>query len=682
MAVDYQKALAQKEREFQLLYALDKVRDSFEDDENPQGMFKSIVTLLKEQFEADSCALITVSETSDDLDIVAVLNMPEKTAITLCKEAMNREETAPLTTPTDWPHTLGIQIILERFPLGGIVLLRSKRPFDADEIALLKVAESQIDSAVIQSRTMWKMIQRNRELEAIYQLDRLRDQTPDENDLISAFTTVLLDQFKADVCLIILSNPDSGELALRSVVDRRELPGEALEAIRQAASNIQIPQTIPAPAGVDRLELLASPFLVNGLRLGAVVIGSKTPFSLGDHRLLFAMTSQMDSAVVHVRVLQQLQERNKELETIYAIDRIRDQETDFDAMLQKVLNELCRAISGELGFIMLYNEAKEEHLELKSSTASGVLTAPEYYDVIHRVSRQALDSGKMVYQSQPEGSIHSLVAIPLILNERIIGVFGALNSTHPRGFSSDDRQMLQAITSQVDTAIFERLEQRRMRKVLGRSVDPKVLERVLRSSEGSILSGERVILTALFADLRGSTQWAERVKPEELVANINLYLERMMQVIFKYGGTLDKFMGDQVIGLFGTPLPLKDHAYRAACAALEMQTVHRKLQEELKAQGKEMPSMGVGISSGEAIAGEFGTAERTDFTALGRVMNLGARLCGAAEGGQILISRGTQEMVQGQVSARQLEPLLLKGISGPVEVFELVKKLDVTAGSG
>jgi adenylate cyclase len=210
---------------------------------------------------------------------------------------------------------------------------------------------------------------------------------------------------------------------------------------------------------------------------------------------------------------------------------------------------------------------------------------------------------------------------------------------------------------------------------LSRSVDPKVLERLLQKADDHQLAGERVVISVLFADLRGSTEWTERTEPERLVSTINAFLGRMTDVIFQHGGTLDKFVGDEVIGLFGTPVDMKEHALQAVKCALAMQDVHADLQQAVEALGLELPPMGIGISTGEVIAGEFGTPIRTDFTAMGRAMNLGSRLCGAASAGKILISKPTQEMAGPSIEVRSIEPLTLKGL-GLVEVYEVLSGAD------
>lgn len=303
MAIDYEHALFWKDRTLQLLLAIDQIRDSYEDDEDQQGMFSTLVKLMREQFRADACSIALISETSEEIETLAADGMTEDQARTLCLEASRRSGSAPVTT-TDWPHTLAIQIILKHFPLGGLVLARSSEAFTVEEVGLLTFAESQIDSAIVQARTVWKLIERNRELEAIYQIDRLRDQLHREPDLIAGFTTLLLERFGSELCLLLLTDRSSGELVVRGVVNNPAISASALDDIRVSASGLQIPQVIPAPENFPHPCLLAAPLIVLGERLGAVVVGRDMPYTVGDHRLLYAMMSQMDTAIAHSRKLE------------------------------------------------------------------------------------------------------------------------------------------------------------------------------------------------------------------------------------------------------------------------------------------------------------------------------------------------------------------------------------------
>jgi GAF domain-containing protein len=301
---DPQRALALKERELQLLLAVDAIRDA--DDEDPQRMFDAINDLLASTFQADGCAIALLAETNDDIEWLAFKGMSEDAAITLCRAALTRESPAPLNVE-GWPFTLGNQLTLKRLPLGGLVLTRQEQPFTQDEISLLMIGEKQIDSAIVQAHTYWKLAQRTRELEAIYLIDRLRDEIESESALLHALTSVLIEQFDADIAVIMLNE---GEWTAVAMADPFEVPEESLRALRYAASDLHFPQVIPTPPGLAaadrRRVMLAAPLMIGSERLGAVAIGRCGVCTVDDHRLLYAITTQMDSALHHMRLQMRL----------------------------------------------------------------------------------------------------------------------------------------------------------------------------------------------------------------------------------------------------------------------------------------------------------------------------------------------------------------------------------------
>jgi adenylate cyclase len=199
------------------------------------------------------------------------------------------------------------------------------------------------------------------------------------------------------------------------------------------------------------------------------------------------------------------------------------------------------------------------------------------------------------------------------------------------------------------------------------------MERLLSSPEVDILNRERSVLSVLYADIRGSTALSERTEPDLLVGFINDYLGRMADIILAHEGTLDKFVGDEVMALFGAPLPQPDHTLRAVRTALEMQLAHQEVMDTWQSQGVERSPIGIGIATGELIIGEFGCQKRTDYTVIGRAANLGARLCGAAKGGQILISQATYDLVKDNVETVPITGLHLKGVAQDVTVYEVIR---------
>lgn len=668
-----EQTLKNKEKQLNLLIALDKARDSLDSLSDPTLMFKQIARTLRQFYAADAAALLLINVETQNPEVTIGVGMPQNMVLELGREAMQFKKPQVINS-TAWKYTIALRIFIERenrVP-GSIILARDSQPFTQTEVELLELAETQIDSAVTQARTMYRLAVRNRELEAIYRIDRLRDDASDEDTLYANFASLLMQHFDAQFCQFIVADMSTGELITRKKLDTQNIPVEVVDQFIEETRDIQTTTVIKSPDALPDFKVMASPLIVSGSRLGTVIIGREEDFNIGDTRLMVALTSQMDSAIAKSRTNLQLAQRNRELETIYRIDKIRDLDTDLEEMLEHVLEELCKAISSETGFLLLLNP-DEQALEIKATTHEMLINDPRYKDVILQVSQEARDSEGIISNNYLGEPVNSILATPLILNEKIIGVVGAINSTDVRGFTEHDGRMLRAITSQVDTAVFERLERRRMRRVLQRSVDPKVMEHLLTRADDSILAGERKILSVLFADLRGSTEWAERTAPEELVHLLNQFLERMTNVIFEFNGTLDKFVGDEVIALFGTPLPMEDHAMQAALAGLKMQAEHAKLRLEVQRLGQEIPPMGVGISTGELIAGEFGPPMRTDFTAMGRVMNLGARICSAAKANQVIISETTYKAIDAHAQVNVLDPITPKGIQTPVQVYELLK---------
>lgn len=170
------------------------------------------------------------------------------------------------------------------------------------------------------------------------------------------------------------------------------------------------------------------------------------------------------------------------------------------------------------------------------------------------------------------------------------------------------------------------MERRRTRAMFGRYVSPAVMEELLKNPGLAVLGGERREVTILFADIRGFTSYSENKPPEEVVARLNTYLNKMTTLIFRYGGTLDKYLGDGLMAVFGTPLPLADHAGKAIACSLEIQREVGRLNNEWSEKGQQPLRIGIGVNSGTVLAGNVGGHERMDYTVIGENVNLASRL--------------------------------------------------------
>lgn len=523
------------------------------------------------------------------------------------------------------------------------------------------------------------LAQRERELDLIMTLDQIRDAAGDPAAMLTKIINALAERFEADLCLLSVVDRETGQLELKSISHRgnrlRKLGGDEIRTLAEHAFQAR-EITVWQPDEQDLppdLHMASIPIQMGPItRLGGVVLARVgSVYSEDDLSLMRIAESQLDSAVIQGYAYYELQQRNRELEVIYRIDRIRDQRLPFDEMLNMVLVQIRDVLQAELGFIMLYNAAGSR-LELRAYTHDDLFRASPYNEVITRIAQEALDTAQLVNYTSETGELCAVLSVPLILNDNILGVFGVANRCGGRQFAEEDRRILGAIASQIDTAIFESLEQRRLRQVLGRSVDKRVMERLLENADVGFLKGERVTVSVLYADIRGSTSLAERTDPELLVEFINDYLGTMSTVVLQHQGTLDKFVGDEVMAVFNTPFPMQDHALRSVQTALAMQEAHQVVMREWQGRGIPPSPIGVGIATGECISGEMGSQLRTDYTVIGRAANLGARLCSAAAGNQVLISEATYEMVKDRVEAEPVTGLEIKGVSGEITAYSVI----------
>jgi adenylate cyclase len=215
-------------------------------------------------------------------------------------------------------------------------------------------------------------------------------------------------------------------------------------------------------------------------------------------------------------------------------------------------------------------------------------------------------------------------------------------------------------------------EKEMIKRAFTRYVAREVVEEILKDPEQLVLSGEQREVTVLFCDIRGFTPLAERLTPDQVVSLLNEFYTLMIETTFKHDGTLDKFLGDAVMAVFGAPIAHPDHAIRAVKTALDMRSGIAELNEQRALEGKEPIRVGIGVSLGEVVAGTVGTEDRMEYTVIGDSVNLAARLESNAKAGCILISHRTYERVKDLVDVVPLGHLKVKGKEEEVEVYEVV----------
>jgi len=268
------------------------------------------------------------------------------------------------------------------------------------------------------------------------------------------------------------------------------------------------------------------------------------------------------------------------------------------------------------------------------------------------------------------------VALATLLARPIFRLMDATDAVAQGDFSVSvpvtTRDELGVLTESFNRMARSLREKEMIKRAFTRYVAREVVEEVLKDPEHAMLTGERREVTVLFCDIRGFTSMSEHLTPEEVVSVLNEFYTLMIETIFKHDGTLDKFLGDAVMAVFGSPLaPHLDHAARAVKTALDMREAVAELGKRRRAARKEPFEVGIGVSLGEVVAGTVGTEERMEYTVIGDSVNVASRLQDRAKPGSILLTRRTYDAVRDVVEAKPLGHMKVKGKEEEVEVYEV-----------
>ncbi len=228
---------------------------------------------------------------------------------------------------------------------------------------------------------------------------------------------------------------------------------------------------------------------------------------------------------------------------------------------------------------------------------------------------------------------------------------------------------LQAFASDLSES-YESLEQEnRLREKLCRYVGNDLVEKLMTSGDGQLLKNERKCVTVMFADIRSFTTLSEYMDPEDVVAMLNEFFGEMTKILFKYNGMLDKFVGDQIMAVFGHISDERDGARSAVRAAMEMQKATATLMKARKQNDKPVFQVGIGINTGNAILASVGSCNRQDYTVIGDMVNTTARLEKHARGGEVVIGERTRKHLPKQMDLYERKELRMRNRSTPIGCY-------------
>ena len=391
--------------------------------------------------------------------------------------------------------------------------------------------------------------------------------------------------------------------------------------------------------------------------------------------------------------VKKLERENYLLTVLYEAGKALSSKLALEHICEQVISLACLIEGVERGFVMLFDErgevARQTEVRYRNPASAEsrpqIILSTRVLDLI-RKERQPILIDDVSADERFSGSeslkisgLRSAMCAPLVGKEQLFGVLYVDNLEKASAFTQDELNVFALVAAQAGAAVdnafaHEKIAQQSLqRSALERFLSPEVVEMVVANPDIR-LGGVNQEVTVMFADIRGFTTMSENMEPGRVVEILNEYFTRVTDVIFDNGGTLDKYIGDAVMAVFGAPISKGNDAAAAVNSAMQIQRLLIELNRD--AAAREWPELrvGIGINTGNAIAGNIGSPRRLDYTVVGDAVNTAQRLMTNAAGGQILISESTAKKLgkTGKtIDLDRLPELKVKGRSEAVPVFRV-----------
>lgn len=498
-------------------------------------------------------------------------------------------------------------------------------------------------------------------LTALYESGQAVNSTIDLDEVLKQLMDHIISLTGSERGFLMLHDEESGELEFKIArnVDRETIDSQSFEVSRTIVNRVfndrepivtTNAEADPRFATQESIvayslrSILCVPLIVRDRIIGVIYTDNRIKsglFTDNDRDLLAAFANQSSLAIENARLFDSVK-RN-----LAAI-------TEMKNLMDNVFASIASGVvtTDESDRVTLVNPAAETIFdvsadEIKNQVYTSVLAAA--HDLAPLIDEVKASEKTLTLELNPTLPKRGIVSWN-------VSVSPLKDATHT--------------TQGVAIVVDDVTEQRFIKDTFQRYVGPRVVQRLLSDPSMLKLGGERRLITTIFADIRGFTTFSEKLDPEKLVEILNVYLGMAADAVLGEEGTLDKFMGDAVMGFFNAPLEQSDHTLRAVRAAIAMQYAISDYASKVPASESLM--MGVGVNLGEAVVGNIGNAKQQNYTAIGDSVNYARRLQENSRQGQIIISESAYEQVKDHVRANKLDALVVKGRSIPEPVFEIL----------
>ena len=516
--------------------------------------------------------------------------------------------------------------------------------------------------------------------------------------------------------LIVISGEERQEFELAAFNSIGRHPDNTIQILDRIISkeHAQIHRAVDGRFLLRDLKSLNGTFM-RGERVADHYLHDGEEFTMGSTRIVFVDKPKIDDALGRVTIAPGLTESHirgriqantgdfmperqiaddKNLRRDYERLRIGHElaravgsELDLNRLLPKILEKAFELVNADRGVILLHDDKgvlAPRHVMTRSgkSDPNIVLSKTVMAEVTN--NKAAVLSSDATMDARFSGAhsiimqgIRSTMTLPLLHAGDLLGIMHLDSLFTSNAFTEKDLQICTGMAAQAAISIqnarlASRIEKEaQTRAQISRLIPPSIVEQVVKG-ELVIEKGGRVSeITMLFSDIRGFTTMSDGKEPQEVVNTLNEYFEVMVDVLFKYSGTLDKFVGDEIIGLFGAPIQLEDAAYKAVACAIAMLQALEEFNRTRASENLEPIRIGIGINTGPVITGSIGSTRALQYTAIGDAMNVASRLVNVAKTGEIIISEHTYRAVAGRIEATALPPVKVKGKAEELKIYRV-----------